>query len=67
MKEIKKNTLQDHPDYKNICKALEKFQQVNTNNNDKLVRLRDNYKLAELEQTLTLPEGVIGPGVEFIM
>ena len=53
----------DHPDYPNICKALDKFEQVNMNNNDKLVHLRDNYKLAEIQNSLNLPEGIIGPGV----
>lgn len=33
LKELLKNTQQSHPDYQNVKKALEQFEEVNNNNN----------------------------------
>jgi hypothetical protein len=45
MKEIKKRTSLDHPDYHNIERVLHLFEEVNRSNNDKLNRVLNNYKI----------------------
>lgn len=45
MKEIKKRTPSDHPDYSNICRVLRLFEEVNQSNNEKLNRVLNNYKI----------------------
>jgi hypothetical protein len=48
MKEIKKRTPTDHPDYLNICRVLKLFEEVNHSNNEKLNRVLNNYKINEI-------------------
>lgn len=58
MKEVKKRTLSDHPDYGNIEVALRLFEEVNQSNNDKLNRVLDNLKINEIEKKLNLPHPI---------
>lgn len=48
-------------------KALERFEEVNNNNNEKLNKIRNSYKLRELESMLQLPDGVITPSTDFLL
>ena len=65
LKELKKRTCHDHPDYENICKLLEAFEKVNGSNNDKLNKVLNNFKLTEIESELDITD-VTGPGVDFV-
>lgn len=67
LKQLLKNTQQSHPDYQNVKKALERFEEVNNNNNEKLNKIRNSYKLRELESMLQLPDGVITPSTDFLL
>lgn len=67
LKELLKNTHTSHPDYQNVKKALEQFEEVNNNNNQKLNKIRNNYKLREMEALLSLPDGIISPSTEFLL
>ncbi len=40
---------------------------MNNNNNEKLSKIRNSFKLRELESGLQLDEGVITPSTEFIL
>ena len=52
LKELKKRTPFDHPDYNNIIQLLAAFEEVNNSNNDKLNKVLNSYKLAEIEHSL---------------
>lgn len=67
MKEIKKRTPSDHPDYTNICRVLRLFEEVNFSNNEKLNRVVNGYKITEIEKKLMLPHVISEAGVEFVL
>ncbi len=43
------------------------FEEVNISNNEKLNKVVNNFKLAELETNLKLNYSIAEPGVEFIL
>lgn len=49
-KDLKKNTEENHPDYPNIVKALEKFEQINSEFNSQMKEYLRKIKIFELQQ-----------------
>lgn len=67
MKEVKRRTPPDHPDYPNVCRVLALFEEVNHSNNEKLNRVVNSYKIREIEKKLMLPHVISEPGTEFVL
>ena len=58
-KDLKKNTDEKHPDYKDIAKCLEEFQKINQTNNEKVTDHLKTRKIHELDKKF----GTIGKGI----
>ena len=54
-KDLKKNTEEKHPDYKNICECLDEFAKINQENNKKVNDHLRTRKLLELDKKFGTP------------
>jgi hypothetical protein len=56
-KELRKSTQETHPDYKDITKALENFDDLNQENNRKMMEDLNKLKVFELQEKFEKPLG----------